>query len=91
MQRPTPKQREQGAIDSGLSPKGQCRSNRALAKRNSLREGHHRVPSRKRGEIHKRSMPRTEAPEKKNCERQRWKGRDHRLEKGCSKKEGAKA
>jgi len=39
MQRPTPKQREQGAIDSGLSPKGQCRSNRALAKRNSLRSG----------------------------------------------------
>jgi len=36
-----------------------------LHQRNRLREERHRVPSRKRGEIHKRSMPKTEAPEKK--------------------------
>jgi len=36
-----------------------------LHQRNRLREERHRVPSRKRGEIHKRSMPKIEAPEKK--------------------------
>jgi len=46
MQRPTPKQREQGAIDSGSSPKGQCRSNGALAKRDTCPHGHQRGANR---------------------------------------------
>jgi len=36
MQRLSPKQREQGATDPGLAPKGQCRSNVVLAKRDTI-------------------------------------------------------
>jgi len=36
---------------------------------NRLHEERHLVPSRKREEIHKRSMPKTDAPEKKTAAR----------------------
>jgi len=46
MQRPSPKQREQGATDSGLSPKGQCGSNGVLAKRDTRPHGQQRGANR---------------------------------------------